>query len=158
RPTPVRLVPEPTPGRYVFERLDHPRAAELLRRFGQGGAHAVFGAAAAGGVGFDAAYEPVPAVVEGERAAAPGTGPHAASDRELGVDAPLLVATRLVLEKRHEEAQRWLHHVFDPSARTSWKLPPGSAAADVDAWARAPLDPRQAARARTGVLPRAIVL
>jgi len=159
RPTPVRLVPEPAPGRYLFERLDNPRAGELLRRFGQGGAHAAFGATAGGGVGFDAAYEPVPTVVEGERAPAPGAGPHAASDRELGVDVPLLVASRLVVEKRHEEAQRWLHHVFDPSARTSWKLPAGGLDANsIDAWLRAPLDPRQAARARTGVTPRAIVL
>src|SRR5262249_25601029 len=33
RPAATRLVPEPAPGRYLFERLDHPRAGELLRRF-----------------------------------------------------------------------------------------------------------------------------
>ncbi|MEW6667896.1 MAG: neuraminidase-like domain-containing protein [Thermodesulfobacteriota bacterium] len=49
------------------------------------------------------------------------TGAYAIYNWELFVHAPLLIAERLMAQHRHQEAERWLHFVFDPTDRR--KLP-----------------------------------
>jgi hypothetical protein len=42
---------------------------------------------------------------------------------ELFFHAPLLIADRLMVNQRFEEAQRWLHRIFDPTDRSSVPAP-----------------------------------
>jgi hypothetical protein len=158
-----RLFPRPELGRYRFERLYHPTASELLRRFGHDGIDSVFAPAEEGTrFSFDASFEPAPGVVDDERPAESidlTGGPYAQYQWELRLHAPLLAATRLMAEKRFAEAQRWLHYVFDPSdaQRQFWKLP-FRAVLGLDGWLRAPKDPHRVARARSGAYQRAVVM
>ena len=147
-----RLTPEPASGRFVFERLDPPLAGELMRRLAQGGPEAVFAATSSSAPAFEAVYDPWPGL-------AIDASPREDDDRELRIQVPLLAAERLVAEGRFADAQRWFHHVFDPAdaERPGWKLLGTSDPTSIDDWLRAPLDPKQVARARAGAAQREVV-
>ncbi len=49
--------------------------------------------------------------------------PYAQYNWELFFHAPLQIATRLAKDGRHEEAQRWFHFIFDPTADVSSPAP-----------------------------------
>lgn len=50
-------------------------------------------------------------------------GAYAGYNWELFFHAPLLIADRLMVNQRFEEAQRWLHRIFDPTDRSSEPAP-----------------------------------
>jgi hypothetical protein len=166
-PAPVstrRLFPRPELGVYKFERLYHPFGSELLRRLGRDGIDGVFAPDAQDGArfSFDTSYGPVPGVVDDIQPAdriAYTAGPYAQYQWELCLHAPLAAARWLMTQRRFDEAQRWLHFIFDPSdaQRQYWRLP-FRAVLGLEGWLRAPKDPHRVARARSGAYQRAVVM
>jgi hypothetical protein len=159
-----RLFPRPELGVYHFERLYHPFGTELLRRLGRDGIDGVFAPEAQDSVrfSFDTSYDPMPAVVDEFRPVdriAYTAGPYAQYQWELFLHAPLAAARRLMADKRFDEAQRWLHFIFDPSdaQRQCWRLP-FRAVLGLEGWLREPKDPHRVARARSGAYQRAVVM
>jgi hypothetical protein len=159
---PQRLFARPENGRYRFELLYHPYINDLLRSLGPEGLAGVFAERAAASTGWFFDFGPVPGIVD-ERYPDEGVGftggPYSQYHWELFLHLPLLVAGRCMAEKRFDEAQRWLHFIFDPfdAKRNFWKQP-FVAVPGVDEWLRSPYDPHRVARARSGAYQRAVVM
>lgn len=122
---------------YVFRTHYHPYAAELMRRLLQG---SVSGLQAADtdvdgatqkpklfANTFDAQFDPNPALVPEPHPVEElefGTGgAYSVYNWELFFHVPLTIAMHLSRNQRFAEAQRWLHHVFDPTDDSAGETP-----------------------------------
>ena len=125
--------------KYLFQTHYHPRADDFVATVLDGGVDALLGNLSMQPRGsstfFDNRYDPVP-----KHVASPHPrngvdfsigGAYGAYNWELFFHLPLLVADHLRREQRFEEAQRWYHYIFDPTAcgtgippRCFWKVRP----------------------------------
>ena len=75
---------------------------------------------------FDARYDPTGAIEKPypvEDVDFSCEGAYALYNWELFFHAPMLIATRLMQNQRHADAQRWFHAIFDPTAGGSGQVP-----------------------------------
>lgn len=116
--------------RYGLAPHYHPWTDELIRKLNTDGLPAMFDAdwqstlVAALTPGF---YTPGPAftgVFPKEVIDVSDDGPYAIYNWELFFHAPVLIAVHLSKNQRFEEAQRWFHHVFDPTSTDTSIDPP----------------------------------
>ena len=73
---------------------------------------------------------------------------------ELFFHAPFLVACRLIDDGRYEEAQRWLHHIFDPTAGLHLE----GVSSTADFWGFEPFNRRQTTGMQTNLSELGLLL
>jgi hypothetical protein len=129
---PARETPTGVAGQLVDrlqpQAFSHPRTREFARALRRGGLDGLYARSVQTAPGADlvALYGPGPTL----RAPFPGDdvdfaydGAYAGYNWELFFHAPLLIADRLMVNQRFEEAQRWLHRIFDPTDRSGEPSP-----------------------------------
>jgi hypothetical protein len=123
------LVPERDVA-YRFAMHYHPYAEELIRKLNADGLPALLDPVYQAGLEQPLAptlYQPG-AVVSGDfpkhEIDVSDDGPYSIYNWELFFHAPVLVAVHLSKTQRFEEAQRWFHHVFDPTSTDESVDPP----------------------------------
>jgi hypothetical protein len=133
-PSHATLVVKPKP--YVFEPFHHPFAKDVMRRLERDGVDGALTIQAQNPAGddhgeknahFDEKFDPASKFV-----AQPYSphdvdfrpqGAYAQYNWELFFHAPYLIASRLMQDGRYDEAQRWLHYIFDPTTATTGSSP-----------------------------------
>ena len=109
---------------YRFNAFHHPHTCTLLKEINVAGTAGIMQRSiqSLSSEYFDATYDPVESVVPPPHPLHNMDFSYAAAfsgyNWESLFHAPLLIATRLSQNQRFEEAQRWFHYIFNPTART----------------------------------------
>ncbi len=129
---------------YCFEPAHHPFVRSLIKRLERDGVDGLLKTRAQNpsgsdhgehGAYFDSTYDPSAAFVSYPYSPHDvdfrPQGPYAPYNWELFFHVPYLIAARLMQDARYDDARRWLHYIFDPTASSKedaptrfWKLQP----------------------------------
>jgi hypothetical protein len=124
--------------RWKFEPFYHPYIRELISELAKDGVPGLLQRPlqispwlfsqppTAGGLDFGAYYDPTRVVLQpypSEDVDFSFTGAYSLYNWELFFHAPILIATRLSQNQKFEDAQKWLHYVFDPTDTSALPSP-----------------------------------
>ncbi len=137
---PREAVAVPADQRWRFRTFYHPYVSACIRELNRHGVPGLFNrnlqtaphtlAQSGQPLNFLNDYQPVPATVAADAGSLPvdevdvsAGGAYSLYNWELFFHAPLMIADRLSQNQRFEEAQQWLHYIFDPTDRSGGPTP-----------------------------------
>jgi hypothetical protein len=147
-PEGIQGVPNLNHGKYRFTGFYHPFACLFIKQLSRYGIDGLYNPDPKGGdpdsinlyrqitpyafFDFKETYSPKTYVVKPDKESIDYTygEPYSTYNWELFFHAPLLVASRLTLNQKFEEAQKWFHYIFDPTSNDDggseryWKFRP----------------------------------
>ncbi|HYG26645.1 MAG TPA: PA14 domain-containing protein, partial [Caulobacteraceae bacterium] len=138
--SPREAVAVPADQRWRFRTFYHPYVSACIRELNRHGVPGLFNrslqtaphtlAPSGQPLNFLNDYQPVPTTVAADGGAVPvdevdvsAGGAYSLYNWELFFHAPLMIADRLSHNQRFEEAQQWLHYIFDPTDRSGGPTP-----------------------------------